>query len=48
MLKKNVLMNRLQKAAMPRFGAELNAQFAEFAKLEQAIKVNLEGLDYGG
>jgi type I restriction-modification system DNA methylase subunit len=31
---------------MPRLVAELNAQFAESAKLEQAIKRNLEGLGY--
>lgn len=33
---------------MPRLVAELNAQFAESAKLEQAIKANLKGLGYGG
>ena len=33
---------------MPRLVAELHAQFAESAKLEQAIKANLRGLDYGG
>jgi len=33
---------------MPRLVAELNTQFAEFAKLEQAIKANLRGLGYGG
>ena len=33
---------------MPRLVAELNAQFAESAKLEQAIKANLRGLGYGG
>lgn len=27
---------------------ELHAQFAESAKLEQAIKANLRGLGYGG
>ncbi|GAA5483329.1 hypothetical protein Hsar01_02559 [Haloferula sargassicola] len=32
---------------MPRLVAELNAQFAESAKLEQAIKANLKGLRYG-
>ena len=32
---------------MPRLVAELNAQFAEAAKLEQAIKANLRGLGYG-
>jgi type I restriction enzyme M protein len=31
---------------MPRLVAELHAQFAESAKLEQAIKRNLEGLGY--
>lgn len=31
---------------MPRLVAELNAQFAESAKLEQAIKANLRGLGY--
>ena len=33
---------------MPRLIAELNAQFAESAHLEQAIKANLKGLGYGG
>ena len=33
---------------MPRLVAELEAQFAESAKLEQAIRVNLRGLGYGG
>jgi type I restriction enzyme M protein len=33
---------------MSRLVAELNAQFAESAKLEQAIKANLRGLGYGG
>jgi type I restriction enzyme M protein len=33
---------------MPRLVAELHAQFAESAKLEQAIKANLMGLGYGG
>jgi type I restriction enzyme M protein len=33
---------------MPRLLAELHAQFAESAKLEQAIKANLRGLGYGG
>jgi type I restriction enzyme M protein len=33
---------------MPRLVAELNAQFAESAKLEQAIQANLRGLGYGG
>jgi type I restriction enzyme M protein len=32
---------------MPRLVAELHAQFAESAKLEQAIKANLGGLGYG-
>jgi type I restriction enzyme M protein len=32
---------------MPRLVAELNGQFAESAKLEQAIKANLRGLGYG-
>ena len=32
----------------PRLVAELHAQFAESAKLEQAIKANLRGLGYGG
>jgi type I restriction enzyme M protein len=32
---------------MPRLVAELHAQFAESAKLEQAINANLEGLEYG-
>ena len=33
---------------MPRLVAELHAQFAESAKLEQAITANLKGLGYGG
>jgi type I restriction enzyme M protein len=32
---------------MPRLVAELQAQFAESAKLERAIKTNLKGLGYG-
>jgi type I restriction enzyme M protein len=32
---------------MPRLVAELHAQFAESARLEQAIKSNLRGLGYG-
>ena len=32
---------------MPHLVAELHAQFAESAKLEQAIKANLRGLGYG-
>jgi type I restriction enzyme M protein len=33
---------------MPRLVAELVAQFAASAKLEQAIRANLTGLGYGG
>ncbi len=33
---------------MPRLAAELNAHFAESAKLEHAIKATLRGLGYGG
>jgi type I restriction enzyme M protein len=33
---------------MPRLVAELEAQFSESAKLEQAIKASLRGLGYGG
>ena len=33
---------------MPRLVAELHAQFAESAKMEQVIKANLRGLGYGG
>ena len=33
---------------MTRLVAELNEQFAESVKLEQAIKANLRGLGYGG
>ena len=33
---------------MPRLVAELHAQFAEAAKLEEAINANLRGLGYGG
>jgi hypothetical protein len=38
--------NRLDRQTMPRLVAELHAQFAESAKLEQAIKANLKGLGY--
>ena len=31
---------------MPRLVGELHAQFAEFAKLEAAIRANLKGLGY--
>ena len=33
--------------SMQRLVAELNSQFAESAKLEQAIRANLRGLGYG-
>jgi type I restriction enzyme M protein len=33
---------------MPGYVGELQAQFAESSKLEQAIKANLRGLGYGG
>jgi type I restriction enzyme M protein len=33
---------------MPRLVAELEAQFAESARLEEAIRANLRGLGYGG
>jgi len=33
---------------MPRLAAELHAQFAESAKLEQSIKANLRAVGYGG
>ena len=33
---------------MPRLVAELDTQFTESAKLEQAIKANLRGLGYAG
>ncbi len=36
------------RGASPRLVAELHAQFAESAKLEQAIQANLRGLGYGG
>jgi type I restriction enzyme M protein len=32
---------------MARLVAELNVQFAESARLERAIRTNLEGLGYG-
>lgn len=35
------------ETVMPRGVAELHAQFAESAKLEQAIRVNMEKLGYG-
>ncbi len=38
-------MNPFEKK-IPRLVAELHAQFAESAKLEKAIKRNLEGLGY--
>ena len=39
-------MRRLEEK-MPRLVAELRAQFAESAKLEQVIKANLKTLGYG-
>jgi type I restriction enzyme M protein len=36
------------EAKTPGHMGELQAQFAEVAKLEQAIKANLMGLGYGG
>jgi type I restriction enzyme M protein len=41
-------VNSLPKDRMPRLVAELHAQFAESASLEEAIKANLRGLGYGG
>jgi len=38
----------IEIAAMPRLMAELEAKFAESAKLAQAIRANLRGLGYGG
>ena len=38
-------MNPFEKK-IPRLVAELHAQFAQSAKLEKAIKRNLEGLGY--
>jgi hypothetical protein len=40
--------NTSAPSAPPRLVAELHAQFAESAKLEQAIKANLRGPGYGG
>jgi len=37
-------MNKPIQERMPRHVAELHAQFAKSAKLEQAIKANLRGL----
>lgn len=39
---------KIVEEKMPSLVAELRAQFAESAKLEQAIKANLRGVDYGG
>ena len=41
-------MNKPLEEKMPRLVAELKGQFAESAKLEQAIKANPRGLGYGG
>jgi len=41
-------MNRLLGLEVAGFCANNHAQFAESAKLEQAIKANLRGLGYGG
>lgn len=38
----------VQKHKMARPAAEAKVQFAESAKLGQAIKVDLSGLGYGG
>jgi len=35
------------ESRLPRLVAALHAQFAESAKLEQAINANLKGLGYG-
>lgn len=40
--------NCLNLQTLPRLVAELHTQFAESAKLEQAIQANLRGLGYGG
>ncbi len=39
---------KINPCKMPRLVAELGTQFAESARLEQAIKANLRGLGYGG
>ena len=39
---------RQREEKMPRLVAELHGQFAESAKLEQAIKATLRWLGYGG
>jgi len=39
-------MNKTFEEKLPRLIAELNGQFAESAKLEQAIKANMRGLGY--
>ena len=41
-------MNKPFVEKMSRLVGELRDQFAESAKLEQAIKANLKGLGYGG
>ena len=41
-------VNSILQDSPKRLVAELHAQFAESAKLEQAIKANLRGLGYGG
>jgi hypothetical protein len=38
----------LAHETMPRLVSELQAQFAEAAKREQAIQANMRGLGYGG
>jgi type I restriction enzyme M protein len=40
-------MNSPFEEKMKHLVKELNGQFAESAKLEQAIKANLKGLGYG-
>ena len=39
---------RKSQMTVSRLKAELNAQFEESEKLEEAIKANLKGLGYGG
>ena len=39
---------KIVEEKIPRLVAGLHAQFAESAKLEQAIKANLRGVWYGG
>ena len=46
-MSRNADNGRSYEKSQPCYFAEMNAQFAESAKFEKAIKANLKGLSYG-